>query len=233
MFEQSLVESGHAHGTRKPASVLLSLGAQSLVITVAVVLPLWHTFAPTRAPVAAPVMVPLLTAPAHASAPARAPVRLGRWSIPRPVAWAPPVRGRTAIAPAVAPAWLGGGLPAADAAALPALAPPPAPPAEARPAPATPAPLAVGGEVEAARCLACPPPAYPAFAREARIQGSVVLRADISATGAVVRLQCLSGNAVLASAAERAVERWHYRPLWLDGRAVPIETVITVRFTLR
>ncbi|MGH9417825.1 MAG: hypothetical protein ACRD01_14475 [Terriglobales bacterium] len=54
----------------------------------------------------------------------------------------------------------------------------------------------------------------------------------LNPVGAVTRLSCVRGNAVLAAAAERAVSQWRYRRLRLDGRAVPVATVITLRFTL-
>jgi len=99
-------------------------------------------------------------------------------------------------------------------------------------APAPEKPMAIGGDVEAARCLACPPPEYPAFARQAGMQGTVELHAVISTEGTVTRVERLSGNPVLAAAALRAVRNWRYRPLSLDGRAVAVDTLITVRFAL-
>ncbi|MGH9417827.1 MAG: energy transducer TonB [Terriglobales bacterium] len=232
MFEQSLVETGHALGGRKPASVALSLGVQSLVLALAVVLPLLHSFPMPHLDATLPFAVPLAPAPAPAAAPS-APTRLLAWAAPQLAAPLPPLRARAAAAPVAAPAWLGGDTtgtaPAFSAAAPVTPAPPTLTPAAP---PASETPLAIGGEIEAARCLACPPPPYPAFARQAGLEGTVVLAAEINPAGAVTRLSRVRGNAVLAAAAERAVGQWRYRPLRLDGRAVPVATLITVRFTL-
>ncbi len=45
-------------------------------------------------------------------------------------------------------------------------------------------------------------------------------------------MQRLRGNALLAAAAERAVQGWRYRPLRLDGQPVAVETIITLHFSL-
>lgn len=75
-------------------------------------------------------------------------------------------------------------------------------------------------------------PVYPPLARQARIQGVVTLRAQISKTGDVVNLQLVSGHPMLAPAAIEAVKQWKYRPFLLNGEAVDVETDITVNFTL-
>jgi len=73
-------------------------------------------------------------------------------------------------------------------------------------------------------------PQYPAAARTARVQGSVVMHALIGTDGTIQQLQVVSGNPLLVSAAMEAVKRWRYRPYLLDGRAVEVETSITVNF---
>jgi len=76
------------------------------------------------------------------------------------------------------------------------------------------------------------PPAYPPAARKAHIQGEVILRATVGRKGDVENLQVVSGPAELAPAAVEAVKQWKYRPYMKDGRAVEVETDITVNFTL-
>ena len=75
-------------------------------------------------------------------------------------------------------------------------------------------------------------PAYPALARQARIQGTVVLRAIVSKDGAIENLTVISGHAMLVAAAIDAVRQWRYRPYLLGNDPVEVETEITVNFTL-
>jgi periplasmic protein TonB len=75
-------------------------------------------------------------------------------------------------------------------------------------------------------------PTYPALARSARIQGSVVLRAVISRGGTIENLQVLSGHPLLVKAAMDAVRQWRYRPYILNGEPVEVETQVTVNFLL-
>jgi protein TonB len=76
-------------------------------------------------------------------------------------------------------------------------------------------------------------PDYPSLARQARIQGPVVLRALISRDGRIENLQVINGHPMLAPAAIEAVRQWRYRPYMLNGEPVEVETQITVNFTLR
>ena len=75
-------------------------------------------------------------------------------------------------------------------------------------------------------------PLYPPLAKQARIQGQVVLRAMISRDGMIGNLQVLSGHPMLTQAAIDAVKQWRYRPYFLNGEAVEVETQITVNFVL-
>ena len=75
-------------------------------------------------------------------------------------------------------------------------------------------------------------PAYPALARSARVQGSVVLFATISTAGTIENLRVLFGHPLLVSAAIDAVKQWRYRPYILNGEPIEVETEITVNFVL-
>ncbi len=75
-------------------------------------------------------------------------------------------------------------------------------------------------------------PTYPPQAMSARIQGSVLLDAHIGKDGSITSVKALSGDAVLAGAAVDAVKQWKYKPYYLDGQAIDIETQITVNFKL-
>src|SRR5580698_4857305 len=75
-------------------------------------------------------------------------------------------------------------------------------------------------------------PNYPPLARQARIQGSVLLQAEISKTGDIQNLRLISGHPMLAPSAIEAVKQWKYKPYILNGEPVEVETQITVNFTL-
>ncbi|MFI5116232.1 MAG: TonB family protein [Terriglobales bacterium] len=74
-------------------------------------------------------------------------------------------------------------------------------------------------------------PRYPAQARQARVQGTVVLQALIGKDGSVRNLHALSGPPMLTQAAVDAVKQWKYKPYYLDGQPVEAETQINVKFT--
>jgi periplasmic protein TonB len=75
-------------------------------------------------------------------------------------------------------------------------------------------------------------PPYPLLAKQARVQGDVVLKAIIDKEGNIQDLQLISGHPMLVPAAIQAVKQWHYRPYLLNGQPVEVETTITVIFTL-
>ena len=75
-------------------------------------------------------------------------------------------------------------------------------------------------------------PTYPPLARQARIQGLVLLRAIISKEGTIENLQVVSGHPLLVQAAVDAVRQWRYRPYVLNGDPVEVETQVTVNFLL-
>ncbi|MGH9511644.1 MAG: energy transducer TonB [Terriglobales bacterium] len=75
-------------------------------------------------------------------------------------------------------------------------------------------------------------PVYPPLARQARIQGTVLLQAVISKDGSIQNLRVISGHPMLVPAAIDAVQQWKYKPYILNGEPVEVETQITVNFTL-
>src|SRR5437660_7629158 len=75
-------------------------------------------------------------------------------------------------------------------------------------------------------------PNYPPLARQARIQGTVVLQAEISKDGSIQNLRLISGHPMLAPSAIEAVKQWRYKPYYLNGEPVEVETQITVIFSL-
>jgi protein TonB len=75
-------------------------------------------------------------------------------------------------------------------------------------------------------------PIYPQQAIQTRVQGAVQLEATISKNGAVKNVKALSGDAILARSAADAVRQWKYKPYFLNGEPVEIQTEITVNFKL-
>jgi len=73
-------------------------------------------------------------------------------------------------------------------------------------------------------------PKYPQAALAAHAQGAVQIQASIDKEGSVVNLKVLSGDPILAHAALEAVRQWRYKPYYLDGQPVEIETQITINF---
>ncbi len=76
------------------------------------------------------------------------------------------------------------------------------------------------------------PPLYPPLARQARIQGTVILKARINKSGEVESIQLVSGHPLLAPAAIAAVKQWKYESYMLNGEPVEVETNVAVNFTL-
>jgi len=75
-------------------------------------------------------------------------------------------------------------------------------------------------------------PQYPVIAKHIHLEGTVILNAVISRDGNIERVDVASGPGLLAVAARDAVRQWKYRPYFLNGEPVEVETQITVNFTL-
>jgi protein TonB len=75
-------------------------------------------------------------------------------------------------------------------------------------------------------------PHYPAQALQMRIQGPVQLQATINKTGDITNLKIVSGDSILGRAAQEAVRQWKYKPYYLNGEPVEIQTQILVNFKL-
>jgi protein TonB len=75
-------------------------------------------------------------------------------------------------------------------------------------------------------------PSYPPIARQARVQGTVELRAIISKAGTIENLVVVSGHPMLVKSAIEAVRQWRYRAYLLNNEPIEVETEITVNFVL-
>jgi periplasmic protein TonB len=92
--------------------------------------------------------------------------------------------------------------------------------------------IKLGGQVQAAKIISQPQPIYPALARQARIQGTVVLHAIIGKDGRVNELQVISSHPLLVQAALDTVKQWRYQPTLLNDQPVEVDTTISVIFVL-
>jgi len=73
-------------------------------------------------------------------------------------------------------------------------------------------------------------PVYPDAAKASGQKGSVVLQVLIGRDGAVQDAKFLQGSLVFARAAIDAVKQWRFKPYSMNGRAVSVQSVITLNF---
>ena len=76
-------------------------------------------------------------------------------------------------------------------------------------------------------------PVYPEVAREAGIEGDVVLRIVVSSEGRVAGMTVLDGPPILARAATEAVQQWQYQALRINGQPTTVVTTLVISFRLR
>jgi protein TonB len=108
-----------------------------------------------------------------------------------------------------------------------AIVEPPPPPV------APPALYRVGQGVREPRKVVDVAPIYPEIARNARVDGVVILEAVINTDGRVERVKVLRSVPLLDAAAVAAVKEWRYTPTLLNGAPVSVLLTITINFTLR
>jgi protein TonB len=243
MFEDSLIESGGKLKTKRGWTSIISFLLQFMIIGVMVLIPLIFTEAlpktvtlgflvapppppPPPPPAAAPVKVVKVIQTDIVNGQLRTPTK-----IPKKVEM---IKEEEAPPPVMASAGVVGGVPggvpggsmggvigsvlSSTPVAVPKIA--------------TPQRVRVSAGVTAGLLVKRVQPAYPPLARQARIQGTVVLQAQISKTGDIENLQLISGHPMLAPAAIEAVKQWKYRPYLLNGEPVEVETQVQVNFTL-
>jgi protein TonB len=75
-------------------------------------------------------------------------------------------------------------------------------------------------------------PQYPAIAKAAHQEGTVILQAMISKSGTIEHLQVMSGPEMLRQAAIDAVKTWRYRPYLLNDQPIEVETTVSVIFKI-
>jgi periplasmic protein TonB len=243
MFEDSLIESGGKLKTKRGWTSMVSFLLQIAIIGVMILIPLIFTEALPRAlqttflvapppppppppPAAAPVKIVKVVQTDIVNGELRTPTK-----IPKKVEMikedeAPPPMAATAGVvggvPGGVPGGSMGGVIGSVLSSTPTVAPKIATPQRVR----------VSSGVVSGLLLRKVNPTYPPLARQARIQGTVVLQAQISKTGDIENLQLISGHPMLAPAAIEAVKQWKYKPYLLNGEPVEVDTQVQVNFTL-
>ncbi len=243
MFEDSLIESGGRLKTKRGWTSMVSFGIQMMIIGVMVLIPLIFTEALPKgqmmfllvAPPPPPPPPPPAAAPVHIVKQVQTDIVNGELrtptKIPKKIEMIkedeapPPVMASTGVVggvPGGVPGGSMGGVIGSVLSSTPV----------AVPHIATPQRVRVSSGVTSGLLVHRVSPVYPPLARQARIQGTVILQAQISKDGSIQNLQLISGHPMLAPAAIEAVKQWKYKPYLLNGEPVEVETQVQVNFTL-
>jgi protein TonB len=212
MFEDSLIESGGRRKGKRGATTILSFVLQICLLGVLVLIPLIYTEALPKQQLMTFLVAP--PPPPPPPPPAAAPVR-----VVQPVSGGV-VGGVPGGVPGGSMGGVIGGIIGATAST------------GAVPKAVTPQRVRVSQGVSQGLLIHEVRPAYPPLARQARIQGAVVLQAVIGKDGAIQNLHVVSGHPMLTTSAIDAVKQWRYKPYFLNGEPVEVDTQITVNFTL-
>jgi len=242
MFEDSLIESGNRFKTKRLSTTILSFALQVGLICVLILIPLIYTDALPKTQLMTFLVAPP-PPPPPPPPPAAAPVKVVKMvsemvngqlrtpsKIPEKVQMikeeeAPPDLGGGGV-----PGGVPGGIPGGSTGGViggilssthvdvPKVA--------------TPQRVRVSSGVSTGLLIKKVTPNYPPLAKQARIQGHVLLQAEISKEGTIQNLQLISGHPMLAPAAIEAVKQWRYKPYLLNGEPVAVETQVDVVFSL-
>jgi len=242
MFEDSLIESGGKLRTKRGMTTTLSFALQAVFVGILVLIPLLFTEALPKgqlmtflvAPPPPPPPPPPAAAPVHVVKQVQTDLVNGQLRTPTKIPQkvqmikedeAPPEMAAGGVVggvPGGVPGGQMGGVIGGIISSTPV----------AVPKAATPTRVRVSQGVTQGLLIRKVQPAYPPLARQARIQGTVLLAAEISKDGTIENLHLISGHPMLAPAAIEAVKQWKYKPYILNGEPVEVETQITVNFTL-
>jgi protein TonB len=88
------------------------------------------------------------------------------------------------------------------------------------------------GSIDPAMLIHRVEPVYPPLAIHTHKEGRVELRAIIGTDGTIQSLQVVSGDPLFLISAREAVQQWQYKPTYLNGQPVEIDTYITVVYVM-
>lgn len=94
------------------------------------------------------------------------------------------------------------------------------------------APVRVGGRVRPPKAVVQTHPNYPPLARQARVQGQVLVDAILDEQGNIVEMKVVSGPPLLYQAALDALKTWKYEPTYLNDQPIAVEMIVTITFQL-
>jgi protein TonB len=243
MFEDSLIESGNKLKTKRLSTTILSFFGQFGLLGILILVPLIYTDAlpkqqlmtflvappppppPPPPPAAAVVKVVRQVQSDIINGQLRTPTKIPQKvqmikeeDAPPPVMGSGVVGGVPGGVPGGSMGGVIGGIIGSATGAVPKVA--------------TPQRVRVSQGVSTGLLIRKVTPNYPPLARQARIQGQVILQAEISKDGTIQNLQLISGHPMLAPAAIEAVKQWRYKPYLLNGEPVAVETQVVVNFSL-
>jgi len=95
------------------------------------------------------------------------------------------------------------------------------------------APIRVGGDIQGPKQIVRVDPVYPPIAKQAKVEGQVIVEATIARDGTVKDIRVLRGNALFNEAAIEAVKQWKYETTFVNGAAVDVLVTTVVNFTLK
>ncbi len=235
MFEDSLIESGGRLKTKRGWTSIVSFAIQMMIIGVMVLIPLIFTLFMLVAPPPPPPPPPPAAAVVQHVKQIQTDIVNGELRTPTKIPQKvkmiqedeapPPAMASTGVVggvPGGVPGGSMGGVIGSVLSSTPV----------AVPKIATPQRVRVSSGVSSGLLIRKVAPSYPPLARQARIQGVVILQAQISKDGSIQNLQLVSGHPMLAPAAIEAVKQWKYKPYLLNGEPVEVENQVQVNFTL-
>jgi len=89
------------------------------------------------------------------------------------------------------------------------------------------------GEIKPPKLIKKVEPLYPEIARQARVEGIVIIEATTDIYGRVASVKILRSIPLLDQSAVDAVRQWVYEPMVINGKPRGVIFVVTVTFTLR
>ena len=85
-------------------------------------------------------------------------------------------------------------------------------------------------EIMNGKALSLPKPRYPAEAHSQRVGGTIVVRVKIDEAGNVVSTRAICGPQILREVSEESARGAKFSPTLKDGKAIPVDGVITYKF---
>ena len=239
MFEDSLIESGNKLKTKRLTTSIVSFFGQFLLLGILILIPLIYTEALPKTQ-----LMTFLVAPPPPPPPPPPPAAVvkvvkiqsdlvnGQLRQPTKIPQKVQIIKEEEAPPAMAGGVMGGVPGGVPGGSMNGVIGGMINSTSAIPKVATPQRVRVSSGVSAGNLIRRVQPNYPPLARQARIQGTVILQAEISKEGTIQNLQLISGHPMLAPAAIEAVKQWRYKPYLLNGEPVAVDTQVVVNFTL-